>query len=62
MDFRLSEEQEAFRDSVRAFAREHVEPGVLERDRAGTWDWDVWKQVAGFGLAGLPGLRASLRA
>lgn len=54
MDFRLSEEQEAFLESVRAFAREHVEPGVLERDRAGAWDWDVWKQVAGFGLAGLP--------
>ncbi len=54
MDPRLSEEQEAFAASVREFAKEHVEPGVVERDRAGTWDWDVWKQVADFGLAGLP--------
>jgi alkylation response protein AidB-like acyl-CoA dehydrogenase len=54
MDFHLTEEQEAFAASVRAFAKEHVEPGILERDRAGTWDTDVWKQVAGFGLAGLP--------
>jgi alkylation response protein AidB-like acyl-CoA dehydrogenase len=54
VDPRLSEEQQAFVDSVRAFAREHVEPGVVDRDRAGTWDWDVWKQVASFGLAGLP--------
>jgi alkylation response protein AidB-like acyl-CoA dehydrogenase len=54
VDFRLSEEQEAFAASVRDFAREHVEPGVVDRDRAGTWDPGVWEQVAGFGLAGLP--------
>ncbi|HSK23887.1 MAG TPA: acyl-CoA dehydrogenase family protein [Egicoccus sp.] len=54
MDPRLTEEQEAFAASVRAFAAEHVEPGVLERDRAGRWDHDVWREVAAFGLAGLP--------
>ncbi|MFA9432343.1 acyl-CoA dehydrogenase family protein [Egicoccus sp. AB-alg2] len=54
MDLRLSEEQEAFVASVRAFAHEHVEPGVLERDREGRWDPDVWAEVARFGLAGLP--------
>ncbi len=54
MDPRLTEEQEAFAASVRAFAREHVEPGVVERDRVGTWDHEVWKRVADFGLAGLP--------
>jgi alkylation response protein AidB-like acyl-CoA dehydrogenase len=54
VDFLLNEEQQAFVDSVRAFAREHVEPGVLERDRAGAWDPDLWKKVGEFGLAGLP--------
>jgi alkylation response protein AidB-like acyl-CoA dehydrogenase len=54
VDFLLNEEQQAFVDSVRAFAREHVEPGVLERDRAGAWDPDLWKKVGAFGLAGLP--------
>jgi alkylation response protein AidB-like acyl-CoA dehydrogenase len=54
VDFLLSEEQQAFVDSVREFAREHVEPGVLERDRAGKWDQGVWEKVAEFGLAGLP--------
>ncbi|WP_052664505.1 acyl-CoA dehydrogenase family protein [Nitriliruptor alkaliphilus] len=54
MDFLLSEEQQAYVASVRAFAREHVAPGILERDRAGRWDQDVWEKVAGFGLAGLP--------
>ncbi len=54
MDFLLSEEQEAFVASVRAFAAEHVAPGILERDRAGRWDPEVWAKVAEFGLAGLP--------
>ena len=54
MDLRLTEEQEAFAASVRAFAREQVEPGVLERDRAGRWDPDLWREVGAFGLAGLP--------
>jgi alkylation response protein AidB-like acyl-CoA dehydrogenase len=54
VDFLLNEEQQAFVASVRAFAREHVEPGVLERDRAGAWDPDLWKKVGAFGLAGLP--------
>ncbi len=54
MDFRLTEEQEAFAASVRAFAQDRVEPGILERDRAGAWDDDVWRAVADFGLAGLP--------
>ena len=54
VDPRLTEEQEAFAASVRDFAKQHVEPGIVERDRAGNWDWDVWKQVADFGLTGLP--------
>jgi alkylation response protein AidB-like acyl-CoA dehydrogenase len=54
VDFLLSEEQQSFVDSVRAFAREHVEPGIVERDRAGHWDPEIWRKVADFGLAGLP--------
>jgi len=54
VDFRLTEEQEAFAASVRAFARDRVEPGILERDRAGSWDDEVWRAVADLGLAGLP--------
>ncbi|MFP4636578.1 MAG: acyl-CoA dehydrogenase family protein [Nitriliruptoraceae bacterium] len=54
MDFQLSEELEAFAASVRAFARDQVEPGVLERDRASWFSHDVWRQLADFGLTGLP--------
>lgn len=53
MDFLLTEEQEAFVKSVRAFAREHVEPGVIDRDEQARWDWDLWRRVAEFGLTGL---------
>ncbi len=54
MDFNLTEEQESFYESVEEFAREHVEPGVLERDREHAWDWEVWERVAEMGLTGLP--------
>lgn len=54
MDFALTEEQEAYAESVRRFAEQKVFPGVLERDRAEAWDWDVWEAAADFGLAGLP--------
>jgi alkylation response protein AidB-like acyl-CoA dehydrogenase len=54
VDPRLTDEQQAFYDSVRAFALEHVEPGIVDRDRAGTWDEKIWAKCAEFGLAGLP--------
>ena len=54
LGFDYTDEQLAFRDSVAEFARDIVRPGADERDRDGRWDPDVWKQVASFGLAGLP--------
>ncbi len=54
MDLRLTEEQEAFAASVRDLARDHVEPGVVERDRAGTFDHAIWRTLAAAGLTGLP--------
>ena len=54
VDFELTEEQAAFAASTRAFAQEHVEPGVVERDRAGEFSADIWARMAEFGLTGLP--------
>jgi alkylation response protein AidB-like acyl-CoA dehydrogenase len=54
LDFSYTEEQLAFRASVRDFAERVVRPGSDERDRDGRWDPDVWRQVGEFGLAGLP--------
>jgi alkylation response protein AidB-like acyl-CoA dehydrogenase len=54
VDFSISDEQRAFRQSVLEWARDTVAPGAAERDRDGRWDSDVWKSFAAQGLAGLP--------
>ena len=54
MDFTLTDEQQAFIDSVRDFAAEVVDPGAGERDREGRFDREVWDACGEFGLCGLP--------
>ncbi|MGZ4103929.1 MAG: acyl-CoA dehydrogenase family protein, partial [Actinomycetota bacterium] len=54
LSFAFTDEQLAFRDSVREFAEKVVRPGADERDRDGRWDPEVWRAVGEFGLAGLP--------
>lgn len=53
MDFGLNEDQEAFRDGVRTFAREKLAPGYLQRAKADRFPWDVYREVAGLGAFGL---------
>jgi alkylation response protein AidB-like acyl-CoA dehydrogenase len=53
MDFTITAEQQAFRDSVARWAADVVAPGAAERDQTGTWDPSVWKSLAAQGLAGL---------
>lgn len=54
LSFDFTEEQVAYRKSVRDFAETVVRPGADARDQEARWDPDVWKQVGDFGLAGLP--------
>lgn len=54
MDFTVTAEQTALYDAMRRLARDVVAPGAAERDRDGTWDTDVWKQLAAAGVAGMP--------
>jgi len=54
VDFSITDEQRAFRASVREWAVATVAPGAAERDREGRWDPGVWKSFAAQGLAGLP--------
>src|SRR3990170_5897170 len=54
MDFRHSEEQLTFYKSVFDFAAEKVEPGAHARDIEGRFDRDLWSELGGFGLLGLP--------
>ena len=53
MDFRLTSEQEQFRDSVRRFAQKHLAAGARERAHAPGYPWEVAKLMAGQGLLGI---------
>lgn len=53
MDFRLTPEQEQFRDSVRRFAAKHLAQGARERAHAPGYPWDVAKLMAQQGLLGI---------
>lgn len=54
VDFRLSDEQEALRDSVRDFAREQVAPVIAEHYEHKTFPYDLIRQMGKMGLFGLP--------
>ncbi|MFR9774433.1 acyl-CoA dehydrogenase family protein [Micromonospora sp. MS34] len=54
MDFRLSEEQEALRSSVRDFAREVVAPTIAEHYEQHTFPYEIIRQMGKMGLFGLP--------
>jgi short/branched chain acyl-CoA dehydrogenase len=54
VDFRLSEEQEALRESVREFAREQVAPVIAEHYERHTFPYDLIRQMGKMGLFGLP--------
>jgi short/branched chain acyl-CoA dehydrogenase len=54
VDFRLTEEQEALRDSVREFAREQVAPIIAEHYEHKTFPYDLVRQMGKMGLFGLP--------
>jgi alkylation response protein AidB-like acyl-CoA dehydrogenase len=53
MDFRLTPEQEQFRDSVRRFAQKHLAPGARRRAHVADYPWEVAKLMAAQGLLGI---------
>ncbi|MFC3989856.1 acyl-CoA dehydrogenase family protein [Actinoplanes siamensis] len=54
MDFRLGDELEELRGSVRQFAREQVAPVIAEHYEHKTFPYDVVRQMGKMGLFGLP--------
>jgi short/branched chain acyl-CoA dehydrogenase len=54
VDFRLTEEQEALRESVREFAREQVAPVIAEFYEKKAFPYDLVRQMGKMGLFGLP--------
>lgn len=54
MIFKLSEEQEMIRKTVRDFAESEVAPKAAEMDEKEDYDWSLWDQMADMGLTGIP--------
>jgi short-chain 2-methylacyl-CoA dehydrogenase len=54
VDFRLDEEHEALRESVRQFARDVVAPAIPEHYEGHTFPYEVVRQMGKMGLFGLP--------
>ncbi|HEX5540196.1 MAG TPA: acyl-CoA dehydrogenase family protein [Micromonospora sp.] len=54
MDFKLTEEHEALRHSVREFAREVVAPVIAEHYEQHTFPYEIVRQMGKMGLFGLP--------
>src|SRR5438477_3669662 len=53
MDFRLTPEQERFRESVLRMAEKHFAQGARDRARSLEYPWDVAKLMAAHGLLGI---------
>ena len=54
VNFRLDEEHEALRESVREFAREVVAPAIAEHYERHTFPYEIVRQMGKMGLFGLP--------
>lgn len=53
MDFRLTEDQRMFAESVRRFAIDNLQDGALERAHATEYPWDAARKISEFGLLGI---------
>ncbi len=53
MDFSFTDDQIAIRDMARAFARQEIAPGVLERDRRSEFPADVMRRAGELGFCGM---------
>ncbi len=53
MDFSWPEEYSQYKKSVAKFAAETLNEELIERDKAGSFSMEHWKQCASFGLQGL---------
>lgn len=54
MDFSFTEEQLAFKNSVKQFARGELNHDLIGRDRGAEFDWSGFRKCAKFGIQGLP--------
>jgi alkylation response protein AidB-like acyl-CoA dehydrogenase len=52
--FELSEERRNLQESATEFARGALSQGMIDRDRAETFDREAWRRCAEFGVLGMP--------
>ena len=54
VDFRINDEQLAYRKAVVEFARNELNDNFSERDAHEEFSRDAWRECAGLGIQGLP--------
>lgn len=54
MDFRLSEDLELWRNTVREFTEKEVAPYDAEMDEANDLNWDIIRKMSEAGMFGIP--------
>lgn len=54
MDFTFTNEQQEIQKTITDFARKELNPGIMERDRAGTFPRELWDKCAKMRLMALP--------
>ncbi len=59
MDFALNEEQQEFKDSARAFARDVIRPAARKHDEDESTPWEVIKEARKQGFQGLEAIQRS---
>ncbi|MER3513594.1 MAG: acyl-CoA dehydrogenase, partial [Chloroflexota bacterium] len=53
MNFQLTEEQEMFRQAVRAFTEKELKPRARHVDETGEFNWEAVRKMGPLGLLGL---------
>jgi alkylation response protein AidB-like acyl-CoA dehydrogenase len=54
MDFLITEEQKAFRDSVYKFSKNELHALTAEAEKKGEFCWEAWKKMGEYGIMALP--------
>ena len=54
MDFAITDEQRALRESIIRFARDMLNEGAAERDREQAFPRELWRKCGEIGIQGLP--------
>ena len=54
MDFTITDEQQAFMDSVYKFAKNELHELTREAEAEGEFCWEAWKKMAEYGMMALP--------